>query len=320
MPDEINPLVSVCCITYNHEKFIADAINGFLMQKTNFPFEIIIHDDASTDSTREIISNYQLENPGLIKTIFQKENQYSQGKHVFPIAFQAARGKYIALCEGDDYWIDPDKLQKQVDFLESKPDYAICFHNNFILNVNSSEAMILREQDPWDTLTTEDVINWNSYYKRKKATPGHTSTAVFRKSCVEYLPSWCLSAFNIDVPLYIHISRYGLSKFINNAMSVWRSFPESLSHNQKDAIFLDNRAEMYKAINKEFGNQYSTSINPIISRIYLRAAIEKIGKKDYVGVLNYTKKSISYRPVDAIYILKKIKYSYDLNKSPRYIR
>ena len=107
-----NPLVSICCITYNHEKFIKDAIEGFLMQKTDFPIEILIHDDASTDGTTEIIKKYEKEYPDLIHAVYQTENQYSQGKKVFPILANQASGKYIALCEGDDYWTDPLKLQK----------------------------------------------------------------------------------------------------------------------------------------------------------------------------------------------------------------
>lgn len=113
------PLVSICCTTYNHGKFIQDAIEGFLMQKTNFPIEIIIHDDASTDNTATIVKQYAEKHPGLIITILQTINQYSQGIKPWPnFVFPKARGKYIALCEGDDYWTDPLKLQKQVDFLE----------------------------------------------------------------------------------------------------------------------------------------------------------------------------------------------------------
>ena len=120
MRDENNEiLVSICCITYNHEKYIRDAIEGFLMQKTDFPFEVLIHDDASTDGTADIIREYETKYPDIIKPIYQTENQYSKGiKISATYNYPRAKGKYIALCEGDDYWIDPYKLQKQVDFLE----------------------------------------------------------------------------------------------------------------------------------------------------------------------------------------------------------
>ena len=111
--EKIIPLVSIACITYNHENYIRDAIEGFLMQKTTFPVEIIIHDDASADNTAQIVKEYTDKNSDLFIPIFQTENQYSQGnKPLANFVFPRAKGKYIAICEGDDYWTDPYKLQK----------------------------------------------------------------------------------------------------------------------------------------------------------------------------------------------------------------
>ena len=115
------PIVSICCITLHHEKYIRDAIEGFLMQKTSFPIEILIHDDASTDDTANIIREYEEKFPNIIKPIYQTENQYSKGISISATyQFPRALGKYIALCEGDDYWTDPLKLQKQVDFCNNE--------------------------------------------------------------------------------------------------------------------------------------------------------------------------------------------------------
>ncbi len=124
-----SPVVSIQCITYNHENYIRQAIEGFLSQETNFPFEVIIHDDASTDNTAKIIKEYEEQYPNIIIPIYQTENQYSkkvdiQKTFVFPII----KGKYIAICEGDDYWTDSTKLQKQYDFMEANPDYSLCVH------------------------------------------------------------------------------------------------------------------------------------------------------------------------------------------------
>lgn len=123
------PLLSISCITYNHEKYIKDCLEGFLKQNTDFETEILIHDDASTDNTQSIIKKYQNDYPEIIKPILQTENQYSIGQRGISIKFNVprAQGKYIALCEGDDYWTDPLKLQKQVDFLEAHPECAFCF-------------------------------------------------------------------------------------------------------------------------------------------------------------------------------------------------
>lgn len=131
------PLLSILCITYNQDRFIEDAIRGFLIQKTTFPFEIILHDDASNDATVEIIKRYSDKYPKIIKPIFQTVNQFSQGnKDPFEIAYKHAQGKYIATCEGDDFWLDNSKLEKQVSFLENNPDFVISFHDAFLINEN----------------------------------------------------------------------------------------------------------------------------------------------------------------------------------------
>ena len=127
---ETLPLVSICCITYNHAPFIRKCLDGFLMQETKFPIEILIHDDASSDGTDGIIREYAEKYPDLIYPIFEFVNQYSRGNQnvIDFYNYRRAKGKYIAYCEGDDYWTDPDKLQKQVDFMELHPDYSVCFH------------------------------------------------------------------------------------------------------------------------------------------------------------------------------------------------
>lgn len=125
------PLVSILCVTYNQKDYIVQTIEGFLMQKVDFPIEIIIHDDASTDGTTEILREYVQKYPDLIKPIFQEKNQYSQKVNIWnTFIYPKAQGKYYAECEGDDYWTDPNKLQRQIDFLESNPEY-IFSHTSF---------------------------------------------------------------------------------------------------------------------------------------------------------------------------------------------
>jgi len=126
--DTAGPLVSVCCTTYNHDQFIRDAIYGFLIQRTDFPFEILIHDDASTDQTAAVIREYESRYPLLIRGIYQTDNQYSKGVMPTTLVFPEARGKYIAFCEGDDFWTDPRKLQIQADYLEDHPEVVISEH------------------------------------------------------------------------------------------------------------------------------------------------------------------------------------------------
>ncbi len=126
-----NVLVSIICTAYNQKSFIRKCLDGFVMQKTTFPFEVIIHDDASTDGTADIIKEYEQKYPDIIKPIYQKENQFSKGLNInYTYNYPRVKGKYIAFCEGDDYWIDENKLQIQVDFLESHPDFTGCFHKS----------------------------------------------------------------------------------------------------------------------------------------------------------------------------------------------
>ena len=125
--EERKPLVSIYCLAYNHEKYLRDCLDGLLMQKTDFPFEIIVHDDASTDKTADIISEYQIKHPDIIKAIYQKENKHSQrinvvAGYVYPIL----RGEFIAICEGDDYWTDPEKLQLQINAMREHPECHFC--------------------------------------------------------------------------------------------------------------------------------------------------------------------------------------------------
>lgn len=138
------PTVSVICHTYNHAPYIADAVNGFLAQDTNFPFEIIIHDDASTDGTREIVEQYAHQYPNLIRLVAQDQNQFSQGKRPPRFTFPAAKGEFIALCEGDDYWIDDRKLVRQLERLRGHKNLSFCVHPAIKLDVRSAQLSPFR--------------------------------------------------------------------------------------------------------------------------------------------------------------------------------
>lgn len=129
----MEPLVSICCTAYNHEKYLAQTLESFLSQRCNFAYEILIHDDVSTDRTADIIREYAARYPHIIRPMFQTQNQYSRGVPINEtFNFPRARGKYIALCEGDDYWCDPDKLQRQIAHMESDPGCTFCFTNGYV--------------------------------------------------------------------------------------------------------------------------------------------------------------------------------------------
>ncbi|WP_428357420.1 glycosyltransferase [Methyloprofundus sp.] len=137
------PVVSICCTTYNHEPYIAEAIDGFLIQETDFPFEILIRDDCSTDKTAEIVKQYADQYPQLIKPVYEKENTFSKGVKPMPTLITKAIGKYIALCEGDDYWTDPEKLQIQIDLMQENSECYLSFHPVDEVLVNEPSGVII---------------------------------------------------------------------------------------------------------------------------------------------------------------------------------
>ncbi len=167
------PLVSVCCVTYNHENLIKKCFDGFVMQQTNFCFEVIVHEDASTDKTAAIVKEYETQYPGLFHCVYQTVNQFAIQNTLTNILFPMARGKYIALCEGDDYWNDPYKLQKQVDFLEANENVVICGTNYSVLE-NSKLLKIFRNN------TNSVFIGDFKDMVRQNLVP--TLTSVFRKT------------------------------------------------------------------------------------------------------------------------------------------
>lgn len=156
------PLASIRCITYNQEPYIAQALDSFLAQETDFPFEIVVHDDASTDKTADIIRQYVVKYPQIIKPIYETENQYSkQDGSLRKIVNKACVGKYIAFCEGDDFWVVPQKLQKQVDFLEHNPEYGMCYTDfNVYDQINNKFQYSCFLNQPSKYPTDYDIQTW----------------------------------------------------------------------------------------------------------------------------------------------------------------
>ncbi|WP_139956340.1 glycosyltransferase family 2 protein [Flavicella sediminum] len=209
-----NVLVSVSCITYNHGKFIKQCLDGFVMQQTDFNFEVLIHDDASTDDTAEIIKEYQLKYPDLIKPIFQTINQYSLGVKRFNVKFNLprAKGKYLAMCEGDDYWTDPLKLQKQVDALENNLDCNLCVHNTNVLRGDELMKKDWRIDSSKTVFTIFDYI-YSLFF--------HTSSVLFRI----YKNQKYIENPNIlqgDMAMFMSLINDKKVFFIEEEMSVYR--------------------------------------------------------------------------------------------------
>ncbi|MEA5527945.1 glycosyltransferase family 2 protein [Nodularia spumigena] len=214
------PLVSVWLLTYNHKNFIDEAINSILVQQTNFSYEIVIGDDCSTDGTNEIIRNYQTQYPDKIRLLLAKRNLWQplpgiQG--VTSVAlYQTCRGKYIALCEGDDYWTDPLKLQKQVDFLEANPEYSGAFHDIQLLESDGSwgnPRKCIQDFKERVDITLEDTIS--------KTSPFHTSSFIFRSNSLK-LPKEFSRYTSGDMAIFMIVASQGKLRRIPNNMSVYR--------------------------------------------------------------------------------------------------
>ncbi len=226
MNENTDILVSICCESFNHAPFLRDCLEGFIMQKANFKFEILIHDDASTDGSADIIREYAAKYPDLFKPILQTENQYSKGINIWnSIQHPRAKGKYIAQCEGDDYWTDPLKLQKQVDFLESHPDYTMCFHNA-IKHYENSEK-------PDKLVANLETREYQAVeFALKSFTP--TASILFRKSVIEsnYYKSISTNKhiYVGDEPLFFTCLSLGKAYCLKQPMSVYRIHDNGLHH------------------------------------------------------------------------------------------
>lgn len=219
------PLVSICCLTYNMSKYIRQTLENFLMQNTSFVFEIIIHDDASNDGTREIIEEFALNFPHIIKPIFQQDNKHSisgfnfQYEEVFP----KAKGKYIAFCDGDDYWIDPLKLQKQVDFLETNINYGLVHTKAAIYYENKNKFL-----DVWgfDFHDFEELIT--------EFTVVHSSACYSNDLLKRYLklvkPQERLNWTTNDFPMWLWFIQNSNVKLLDDITTVYIKREESISH------------------------------------------------------------------------------------------
>ena len=216
------PLVSIGCTTYNQEPYIRQCIEGFLMQKTNFPFEIIINDDCSTDGTTEIIKEYEKQYPNLINAIYHSENQQSRGVRsvYFEYVFPAARGKYMAMCEGDDYWTDPLKLQKQVDFLEKYNEYSLVYSKVKVVNGQGTLMNYFGREDTFDSLLSQ-----GSHI----STPSTCFRLHFYKKFLKEVgihSDWEMT----DFPLWLFIAYYSKIKYMDVVFASYRVLENSASN------------------------------------------------------------------------------------------
>lgn len=244
---EGSPLVTIQCLTYNHEKYIRRCLDGFVMQKTNFRFEAIVHDDASTDGTSKIVREYADKYPDIIKPIFETENQYSKSDgSLNRIMYEHTLGKYVALCEGDDYWTDPYKLQKQVDYLEQHDDVVCSCHRYQILYDQTNEIE-LATNIYFDNHPAESSFEFDLSYPYLTEWITKTLTMVFRRDAM-LGPLYAANfAHYRDVHLIYNLLSKGkgvCQNFIGgvyrqNTFSVFGALPPVQKINENIIVFLE---------------------------------------------------------------------------------
>lgn len=262
-------------ITYNHEPFISQAIEGILMQQCRFPFELIIGEDFSKDLTREICEKYAQNNPGNVRLLPSHRNLGMMPNFIQTV--QACEGKYIALCEGDDYWTDPYKLQKQVDFLEANDDFIACFHNARIIN-SSNKISLFNQLNDKNNPTTEDIIKQRWFIA--------TASLMFRNKILSF-PVWFKTVVNGDYALELLLAQKGKFYYIHDVMSVYRQHEASYSNDlNKRIVFLYSKlVELYKYLIDIYGKEYTEVFNERI--VFFTKEKEKEQKRIKYPFLTY---------------------------------
>lgn len=244
------PLVSVACITFNQVNYIRQCLDGFVMQKTKIPVEIVIHDDASTDGTQDIIREYIEKYPNFQwKPVFQKTNKYKEGKGILaPYVFPKCTGKYIAICEGDDYWTDENKLQKQVDWLESHPDYVLIADNALVCNSITNKEYLFNQSEDRD-YSIADMISVRRF---------PTAGVLFRTSAKDGFVDAC--RYHYDTMMWCYFATKGKIRFSSHVSSVYRRGMQGITEYTGRYKFALMAEKWNKELVRVFGSYFDESI------------------------------------------------------------
>ncbi|HUU20551.1 MAG TPA: glycosyltransferase [Sedimentisphaerales bacterium] len=272
------PLVSVKMITYNHEPYIAQAIEGVLRQETSFPFELVIGEDCSTDGTLEIVFDYQKKYPDIIRVITSDQNV---GMRKNGLRTQkACRGKYMALCEGDDYWTSPHKLQKQVDFLDNHAECSMCFHNVLLINEDDhTEKQQKFYRHPMKSFySLEDLAGGNFI---------HTCSVMNRSGLVTELPIWFYEMPMGDWPHHMLHAQHGLLGYIDEVLAAYRIHRGGIWSSKKRIEILEDSIFALETINRELQLKCKRKVRATINRWLCEALRISLDHKDFRNAGSY---------------------------------
>lgn len=287
---QLDPLVSISCISFNHAPYIRQCLDGMLMQQTEFPFEIVIHDDASTDGTAEIIKEYASKHPERIFPMYQEVNQYSKGVRGFMARFNfpRSRGKYIALCEGDDFWTDSKKLQQQVRYMEQHPETTICFHDMKV--VDNKSAIVKDHTNPGQPANSSilDLAEKGNFL--------WTASVMFRKNEKPY-PDWYFGLPIGDYPMHLIHAGSGKIGFIPSVMGAYRLHDAGTLGLRSRAEILEKWMLMLEQIKDKFTEQVNIKLNQQYLETIYRTYLEYSNLGNKGQALIYIEKLIQLDPL-----------------------
>ena len=258
------PIVTITCVVFNHENFIEETLDGFLMQESSFSFEVLLHDDVSMDGTILIIEKYRKKFPNIIKPLYQEINQYSQGNNPLALLFPAVRGEYMAHCDGDDYWTDPLKLQIQITEMKKHPSLEMSFHYASEL-IGSKTCQTYGKQSDKDTVfTTKEVILGGGEFCA-------TSSLVFKSTLLANIPHWFKTTMVGDYPIQVLGSASAGALYINKNMSIYRvgessSWTSALKHTENSYTQLLLANKFLNALNKTLEKKYDAEFTKVIAQ------------------------------------------------------
>jgi len=283
--------VSVVMLTYNHEQFIAQAIESVLMQQVNFSYELVIGEDCSTDSTRDIVIQYGERHPETIRLLLREKNLGAMGKPNFVDALRHCQGKYIAMLEGDDYWTSPHKLQKQADYLDNHPECAMCFHSTKVIYDDGRPPHISSPPVYKKPYELRDLLQRNFIA---------TVSVMFRSGLFDEFPSWYYDVPMGDWPLYVLNAEYGKIGYIDEVMSVYRRHAQGCWSSRELTRNLQAGIAMYEVVNAHLDYRYDRIIKAGIFFNSYRIAMEQ-GKRwsAFVNLMKCLVRSPSHHAVSS---------------------
>jgi glycosyltransferase involved in cell wall biosynthesis len=276
MAQEPRVKVSILTTTYNHERYIAQAVESVMAQRTAFDYEQVIGEDYSTDRTREIVLDLQRQHPDKIRLLLRERNIGRRAN--FIDTFHACRGQYIAILEGDDYWTSPQKLQRQVDLLDSHPDYALCFHpvtRYFEDEDREKPVFPARIKDRYHLI---DLLEHNFV---------PTCSVMFRNHLFGDFPDWFWSVPAGDLPLHVLNAQHGDIGYLNEVMAVHRIHAGGVWSHRPAIERLRDRLDVQQSLRDHLGPQYAAKLDDTLATTHLRIIRALSLQHDYSGMVRH---------------------------------